>query len=397
MRNIKLAIFNEDYWSKGLIYSQNIKPLIYLAKRKGYSFSIISFTSIFMLIRNWKKIAALKHELKNEHDVNISNYPMLFYPTRYMILKKWLIPFFNVNISGYIKKLRKQCKSDDIIFLRSYPISYAFNKYYGHKSYLIFDPRTDWINENISIGLFKQESHTVSFWLNEEKKIVSEFDRTIFISNAFRDDILARHNIKYNPQRHIIQYNTIDIQPNYNNFQHTNNRKDFVYSGSLGHWNNLETYLDFFKSIHSYFPDSNFIICTSSAKSKINSVLSHPEYADIRSKIFVYYNLTFNNVIEIYKSCKYGLQIMDQYDSRVGVKIIEYIVTSLIPITNDNVHGAVEILEQYNIGAIIHNNDSINNIVNKIKAANIINYNNSKHIELLNKFDSQKAYTNLNL
>lgn len=37
MKIIRLVVFNEPYWDKGLIYSQNILPLLQLVKTKEYT------------------------------------------------------------------------------------------------------------------------------------------------------------------------------------------------------------------------------------------------------------------------------------------------------------------------------------------------------------------------
>ena len=56
MKIIRLVVFNEPYWDKGLIYSQNILPLLQLVKTKEYTLDVISFTSLPFLLKSKKRI-----------------------------------------------------------------------------------------------------------------------------------------------------------------------------------------------------------------------------------------------------------------------------------------------------------------------------------------------------
>ena len=58
MKKINLVVFNEPYWDKGLIYTQNILPLLQLVKIGEYSLDIVSFTSLPFLFKRKKNISA---------------------------------------------------------------------------------------------------------------------------------------------------------------------------------------------------------------------------------------------------------------------------------------------------------------------------------------------------
>ena len=155
MNKINLVVFNEPYWDKGLIYSQNILPLLQLVKTGKYSLDIISFTSLPFFLKCYKEIQKTKEELK-EYGVVIKNYPVLFYPTRFMLLRTIFLPFYFLNVYLFIKYLnRKDKKTKDEIFysIHSYQAALGFLKFYEDKSRIIFDTRTDWIEENINVGI----------------------------------------------------------------------------------------------------------------------------------------------------------------------------------------------------------------------------------------------------
>lgn len=391
MRKIKLAIFNEAYWDNGLIYTQNILPLVNLSKEKPFEVSIVSFTSLPMLILERNNIKRAKKDLA-KLGIRIYDFPMLFYPTRFMILRYALIPFYLLNIFFYIRYLVKvDNKEEGVVYnIRSYQAALGFYKFYPNKNNLMFDLRTDWIEENINRGLFKKESKTVRYWEEVEKGIIMSFAKSLFISPEFRDNVLNRHNIECDNKKHVILYNPID----YNHFQsveHNKNAVDFLYTGSLGHWNSLNNYLDFFLSIANEFPSSKLIVCTASPENKVTPYLRDSKYDEIRDRVVVYYNIPYEDLPKYYSQCKYGLQIMNKKDSRVGVKFIEYIASGVVPIVHENVRGATNMSKTFNIGITFNDDDMLNisNLSKKIHSVKCIDYDSREYKEF-------KAQTDLN-
>lgn len=141
MKKIRLVVFNEPYWDKGLIYSQNILPLLQLVKTKEYALDVVSFTSLPFLFKSRRDIQATKDELA-EYGVNVMNFPVFFYPTRFMLLKYFLLPFYFLNVFFYIKYLdgKDEKDSTNILYsIRSYQAALGFLKFYKEKNRIIFD------------------------------------------------------------------------------------------------------------------------------------------------------------------------------------------------------------------------------------------------------------------
>lgn len=389
MKKIKLAIFNEAYWDKGLIYTQNILPLIKLSQSESFEITVISFTSLPMLFLKRKAIKRAKEELTKEN-VCIKDYPMLFYPTRFMILRYSLIPLYLMNIYFYIKHLAKIDKGEkDVVYsIRSYQAALGFYKFYPHKERIVFDLRTDWIEENINRGLFKKDSSTVKYWKDAEKGMLKAFAKSLFISPEFRNNVLSRHNIKCNNNKHIILYNPID----YRHFQSIGRNKDavdFLYTGSLGHWNSLNNYLDFFLLISDSFPESRLIVCTASPEHKVNPYLQEEKYDKIRNRVIVYYNVPYEELPKYYSKCKYGLQIMNKVDSRVGVKFIEYIASGVTPIVHENVRGAANMSNAFNIGLTFNDDDisDVKRFCDRIKQMKCVDFNSQNYLDFKSQTD----------
>lgn len=392
MHTLNFVIFNENFWDQGLIRTQNVIPLKKLCNKKGYKLKILSFTSVYSLFKNRRQIKQSIKEL-NEDNISISLFPVLFIPTRYMILKIWLVPFFFLNILPYLIYLNLTTNHKNDVFLcRSYPISLGFLTFYKNKKSLNFDPRTDWIEENINIGYFKKNSLSVRYWINREKAILKEFNKTYFISEHFKKTVLHRHNLSDDSNKYHIQYNVVEISYP---IDHISNNSNFLYTGSLGHWNNIDMYLDFFLKVNTKYPNSNLIICTTTDYSKLQPSLSNPKYKKIINRVKIFYNLSRKELLKQYAQCKYGLQIMNKPDSRVGVKFIEYIAYGMVPIANENVLGAREIIDKYGIGAMIPSTTSDSKLTVLLEKANSFNQENPYHKALIKLIDSNNAYLSL--
>lgn len=382
MKKIRLVVFNEPYWDKGLIYSQNILPLLQLVKTGKYSLDIISFTSLPFLFKSKTNIQATKNDLK-QHGVNVRNFPVLFYPTRFMLLRYFLLPFYFLNVFLYVKFLNHQDeKSDKDIFynIRSYQAALGFLKFYKNKDRIVFDTRTDWIEENINVGNFKPDGATVKFWRNAEKQMLLKFRKTLFISDLFRDAVLKRHSIKLDDNKYCLVYNPINYK-HFHSVQNHDQDNNFLYTGSLGHWNNISIYLDFFLKVADKMPSSKLIVCTGSPIHKIEPTFNLPKYDAIRNRVEIHYSVPYSELPSFYARVTYGLQLMSKKDTRVGVKFIEYIAANLIPIVNTNVMGAAALARKYEIGIVLDDEtEEVDSIINRLEQIKQ-NRNNSKLAE----------------
>lgn len=382
MKKIRLVVFNEPYWDKGLIYSQNILPLLQLVKTGKYSLDVISFTSLPFLFKSKTNIQATKNDLK-QYGVNVRNFPVLFYPTRFMLLRYFLLPFYFLNVFLYVKFLNHlDDKSDKDIFynIRSYQAALGFLKFYKNKDRIVFDTRTDWIEENINVGNFKPNGATVKFWRNTEKQMLMKFRKTLFISDLFRDAVLKRHSIKLDENKYCLVYNPINYK-HFHSVQNHDQDNNFLYTGSLGHWNNISIYLDFFLMVADKMPSSKLIVCTGSPIHKIEPTFNLPKYDAIRNRVEIHYSVPYSELPSFYARCTYGLQLMSKKDTRVGVKFIEYIAANLIPIVNTNVMGAAALARKYKIGIVLDDEtEEVDSIVYRLEQIKQ-NRNNSKLAE----------------
>lgn len=356
MAVLSLVIFNEEFWNKGLIYSQNIKPLLEIRKNHPeYSIEFISFTSIALYFRERQAIKKQTKSYKNE-GIKVHLFPILFYPTKYMVVNWFLLPWFILNCFFYNLwlSLRDLLKGEKITYiLRSYQTSLAFLLLYFGKGIRVFDTRTDWIEEARGMGYWKTGGFTDRMWVSFERRIMNKFNRTLFISDSQKNDTLKRTGL-LDSEKFSVFYNQADYS-RFGRVESEPRTSNFVYSGSLGHWNNLPTYLDFFMKISPALPGSKLYVLTPTAKSKVEPVLCEEKYKSIIDRVIVVYNVPYTELPNYYAHCRFGLQLMEKADSRVGVKYVEYVAAGLIPIVHENVRGAAYIVENMGLGVVVDN------------------------------------------
>lgn len=371
MKTIRLVVYNETYWNKGLIYTQNILPLKHLAAQTGSQFEIISFTSILMYFRKRHEIKRGIRDLEKE-GIKVHNFFMFVYPHKLFFPNRYTVPYLFLNSFIYIKLLSILDYYEDVIYnLRSYQTALFFYKFYPNKNRLIFDTRTDWIEENINAGNIIEGSSTHKYWLRNIENIINSFKTTLCISDVCRNNQkIMMPNVDLKKIK--VVYNIID----YEHFEQEKQEHlgvNFLYTGSLGHWNKLENYLEVFAAYHRSNPNSKFIVCTNTMPHIVELALANEKYEDIKDSVEVKYNVAYEELPQIYALCDFGFQLMDKADSRVGVKYIEYVAAGVTPIVNSNVQGAAYIAKKYNLGIVLDpniSNDSIGLIVDNCKRIN---------------------------
>lgn len=386
-KKIRLIVHNEVFWNKGLIYSQNIVPLKKLQQhRKEFRLEIIAYTSIHQLLKYNSDIFKFK---KDFSDINckIKIRPILFLPIRRKLFY-WvniILMFLSSLPFVIVQSIEDSIKREEIFYhLRSYFAAFLYTNYYKGNGKLIFDPRSDFISENINIGTFGMNSRAYRFWIRQEKNSLMRCNTSLFISNSMKNTLTERHGFDSNQNNFQVFYNTIDFSNFDDALTAVREEKEinFLYTGSLGHWNNISRYLDFFKGIKTAIPDAKLTILTSSNEQQYLKQINNIKYKSILPDITIHRNVAYHNLQEYYKKCHIGLQLLEFEDSRIGVKFVEYIASGLIPLVNTNVKGAIEFCND-ELGLIIDANAELDykKIANEVKK--LIVKNRSKSIKNL--------------
>lgn len=363
--NIAYAIWLENLQSP-ILQSQVLDILKEISKISfEKNIYIFAFQSVHHLLRHYKELNKIKRNMKS-NNINLTIIPCLILP-RYInwFSAQWYIIPFIFLFSFPILLFLVYYKSIDILHCRSYPIMLAaiITKKIRKNIKLIFDPRSPFPEENITANRWDASSFSYKLWKNLEKQFLKDSDITIAITNTY-----IEHFKKISPQScFAIIPNNVDVK----RFMPDDKLRMslraelglnddeivFAYSGSLGnHWNNPNIYAKFIIKLRQLNIKHRFLFLTPNKK-VLKEIF---DKYDIKTDEYFCICVEFNNVPKYLSIADFGINLMDKKDIRMSIKTCEYLAMGLPVITNLNVLGAKEIVDQYKVGLIINDIENIN-------------------------------------
>jgi glycosyltransferase involved in cell wall biosynthesis len=270
--------------------------------------------------------------------------PARFYQFRWCGVLEMAVAFYYAIILSLV------VTKDAIIIARNYNSGLAVFILKKFKSVkLIFDPRSQYIQENLGCNKLIEDSCEEKFWQMMEDKILSASDKIIVVSKA--------HAEYYKNRLQDLRLEVVPCfgQPEYsfiNEARITKSRKimgfsssDLVicYYGSLDNkWNNMEMYKRFFYQCI----DSGYKLCILSQNA--DKVISDSRIAS--SGAFIKNVEAPEEAKELMSACDFGVMILKKsktWESIVGVKFVEYLCCGLQVILGEYVGGAVRIAKEH--------------------------------------------------
>jgi len=340
-----------------------LKNVSNISQNKNIYF--FAFQPIHRILLHYRDFRNIWNELKG-NGIKLVIIPSLILPKfiNWFNAKFYVIPLiflFSFPILLFLTSFKKI----NILHCRSYPImlSAIIVKKINRRLKIIFDPRSDFPEENITAGNWTENSLTYKFWKKLEKMYLNESDITIAIVNTY-----VKHYKKISPKTvfSIIPNNVCVERFVSNNFFREKLRAKmgirkneilFCYCGSIGnHWHKPEIYARFIIKFRKLSVNHRFLFITPN-KVYLENVFSmfgirHEEY------ICVFSN--FDDVPQYLSAADFGLMLMSRYKIAMAIKTAEYLAMGLPIIINSKPLGAKEIIDQYGIGLVIENMDNIN-------------------------------------
>lgn len=366
-KKVAYILYNERF-NSGIIKNQVIKLLIEINKSKKVEISIIYFINPLIYFLNYKKVGALKLNLK-KNLINLELYPLAFFPNRIFFLKKKLLKFLVFYLVAIFKIIN--LNRFKIVHCRSYLPSYIACLTNKNKNYnVIFDMRSLLPEENIIIGNWKKDSPIFNYWKEIEKftMINSKFSVTV-------SENMKKYISHISPESKIIN---IEFIGSINKFKYDskiryNIRKDLkidekfvcLYVGSLGEkniHNNHQNYIDLLNSLTAYKDLITFIFVVPKIEKKILNYFDNISFS--RKNIIFIEGLNK----EIFMAADVGINILsktDDSETRFGIKVAEYLSNGL-PVILKNVGGAESIVKSLNAGLIIDSKNKVEDIFHKL-------------------------------
>lgn len=331
---------------------------------KSNKLYFFAFQPVHHILLHYREIQNIKKELNN-NNINLIIIPCLILPRfiNWFDAKWYIIPLIFVYTFPKLLFL-VYYNNINILHCRSYPIMLAaiIIKKIKNSVKIIFDPRSDFPEENITAGRWTDNSISYKTWKWLEKKYLKESDVTIAIVNTY-----VEHFKKISPNsRFAIIPNNVDVKKfKFDNkfrqkFRTENGIKNdeilFCYCGSMGnHWHKPETYAKFIIKLREFDIVHSFLFITTN----VDSLKKTFNQFNIRQREYFAVSSKFCDVPKYLSIADFGLIFMNRYKIAMAIKTAEYLTMGLPIITNQEVMGAKEIVDRYGVGIVIEDFENI--------------------------------------
>jgi len=349
--NIAYIVFAESIFSP-ILYNQVINLLKLITNGSKYNIYLLWFCPIKIYVTKKHDITDLRSNLAKDK-VNLHVIP-IFYREHWFCAKWYHVPLIYQIIFPIIKLNKKY--NFAILHVRSFPGAIPLHimaRFYGAK--IILDTRSDFVSENM-LAAWKNDLLTIKYWKKQENKLYNISKKIVVVSDVYKDEKLSMFNDKVE-----IIPNNVFIASNsaYNNFKYTYRKQKnilnkivFCYLGSFNYaWNKIETYIKFFESNLYLLDNIHFYIITQN-KEVVKDIL---KTSHVLTGKYTLESVKSEDVPEYLSVADIGLQLMAHQDSRIGIKVVEYLAAGLPVIVNQNVRGAASIIEKNKLGIVIGN------------------------------------------
>ena len=245
-----------------------------------------------------------------------------------------------------------------VFHCRSYPAAYAairFKKLFSATK-VIFDPRSDFVEENVTAGKWAYGDKTFVFWKSAEGRILASADAIACISPS--------HLRKYISIAPTSNYFTVPNNVDWERFRRVDDnrrsirgqwgvREDelvFCYLGALTStgWHRADIYAHVCKAISATGIRCRFAFLTPPHGGNLLRNL----LGDIGNSLILI-SPPYEEVPKLLAGADYGLMFLDKRKLAVGTKIGEYLAAGLPLIANKNCIGAAELIEDKKVGHLV--------------------------------------------
>ena len=268
-----------------------------------------------------------------------------------------ILPFFIWPIILYYRLVYGVC----IFHCRSYPPAYAAIKFKQLNILsinVIFDPRSDFPEENVTTGMWSEGDQNFKFWKNTEALLLSESDRVACIAECY-----AKKYRKFAPSANLFYApNNVDCK----SFSRDSGVRKAV-RAALGFSDDMLVlcYLGAMTSSgwHRPPPYRDLVELLANAQIAFRFVFLLPSYSNqlisshfkgyIEQGRVVVINPKYDEVTRYLSACDYGVMFLHDEKNVVGTKVGEYLAAGLPVVANSNSVGATELISEHDLGFVI--------------------------------------------
>jgi len=350
-------IFNEAFW-RGVLWTQAIELLKTMpASSTQYKLVVVSFVPLLNCMLDWSEIRGVQRYL-SESDIGLLLVPTPFLFSRYCHIRWFLLPVFILTTVPPLALIVLLWRLD-LLHARAYPASLAASivkKLLGTK--FIFDPRSQFPEENVTARNWSRDSLTYKIWKRLERHLLAASDCAVPISAPFAQYFAAAYahtrssEIPNNVDTDKFVFSAAD-RHSVRKEHGLGDKLVFVYLGSIGGWNDPRVYADYMLKMRGLTMPYCFFFVLHRSKRATKLLNSAFRAKGISSREYVVAHSPRDRVPSFLSACDIGLQVMGSGDARIGTKFVEYLAMGLPVIVNSNVQGAAEYVRRFDLGLVL--------------------------------------------
>jgi glycosyltransferase involved in cell wall biosynthesis len=405
--------YNEELWDP-LLQRQVIEPISELRSRISVDkYYLIAFIPWHDCLRKCQQIADIKTKLTRSNIIPVILPSFAPFPLPYFLpvydkglwqrvykVSAITIPFVLLHTLPLLL-IMHLLVNVKVFHCRSYPVSVAalICKIVFRDFRFIFDPRSDYPEENVMAGNWKSESTTFKVWKWLEKNFVRYADNVVCIAETYR----AHFSKATGEANYVIIPNNVDVarfaikNDTFRNKFRTDNSLDnklvFCYLGtmSLASYHNPAIYVKTIKAFRILEQPHIFLFLIPGLSVEV--LVEAMNAGGVANDEYLIRNPSYDEVPSYLSIADYGILFFDRKTIRLGTKVVEYTAAGLPVLVNSNVEGALSVVEKYEIGCII--NIGAGGADREVSAGNIKLLGNKVYDKSLIMKYSESNYSNV--
>lgn len=389
---MKIAYYTHETLTSGLFKTQVQDVLTALSNEQDDNeYTLVVYNYFWTVIKNFKLIGNLKKEL-SLLKINLCVFPVLL-PIKYSLTYYPYLEFLKIFFRFIVLVTYK--RKADVHHARGYLLTYGLVE--NNLKSVIFDMRSLWVLENLSAGNLKSNSKLTNRWLELERTCISSSRFCVGVSKAMGNYVsniheevdfelipisVALDKFKFN------QYSRKQIRVN----QGWEKELVMVYSGSLGLSRiNLETLQSIFITLKKKIPELKGIAISEEPKQLFIELFRRANFKENDYLISSSKEISIDKILSAADFGIHALPLQLDSETRLGTKVVEYLMNGLPVIVNENVGAAAEIVEKHKLGYVFENiNDTTFNNIKKM-GSDWRKYSSKASVEFAkNNFASEK-------
>jgi glycosyltransferase involved in cell wall biosynthesis len=354
--NIAYLVWLEELGTP-ILEGQTVEVLEEIARdTPGHRLHLFAFQPVYRLLLRPGKVQEVRERMEAA-GVSVTVIPVVSIPQIDLFRARWYV--MPLVLLKSLPALLTLCllKRIQVLHCRSYPITWAAiwaKRLLGVR--VIFDPRSDFPEENVTAGNWRGTSPSHRIWKHLERTFLEEADATIAISRTYMTH--------YGDIADGVVFRVIPNNVDTGRFKtDTAFREDFrrergigkdtvvfCYCGSMGaHWHTPDLYFEFIKGMRDLKVPHWTLFITQQHDVLERLMVERGIHADEAGVAAC----DFGDVARYLSAADFGLMLMRDPKIALGVKTVEYLALGLPVIANENARGAADLIRDTGAGLVL--------------------------------------------